>query len=381
MLGGEDHDQRRRPRRASTTRTWRSCALLAERGNGRFYLTDDATTLPQIFSTETMKVAQSSLVEEPFNPVPAAPSPLAAGHRLESLPAAARLQLHQAQAHRAGRARHRTRRTAAGHLALRPGADGRVHQRRQGALGRRMARRGTATGNSGRRSRAGLLRKGDQAAVPGPRDRTRRRQPAAAGHRRADARGRFPRPAAHRRDRAGHRHRPEPHRPRRADRAPAATAAEFDLPDARRRRRRAGGSRRRRCFRSVRPICSSGPTSSATRAAIRASFCARTRTKAFLRAHGRGGRGEVRARAGGGFRAAGAFFGATGGFDELFPCRRPDLAANRHLPAPPHLETAARTSAVVRPPVPASGDCSLSPLARFVPARPRPKENSFWSSK
>ncbi len=52
---------------------------LAERGNGRFYQTDDARNLPQIFSTETMKVAQSSLVEEPFVPLPAAPSPLAAG--------------------------------------------------------------------------------------------------------------------------------------------------------------------------------------------------------------------------------------------------------------------------------------------------------------
>ena len=52
---------------------------LAERGNGRFYLTNDANTLPQIFSTETMKVAQSSLVEEPFNPVPAAPSALSSG--------------------------------------------------------------------------------------------------------------------------------------------------------------------------------------------------------------------------------------------------------------------------------------------------------------
>ena len=52
---------------------------LAERGNGRFYQTDDARNLPQIFSTETLKVAQSSLVEEPFVPVPAAPSPLAAG--------------------------------------------------------------------------------------------------------------------------------------------------------------------------------------------------------------------------------------------------------------------------------------------------------------
>ncbi len=52
---------------------------LAERGNGRFYLTDDATTLPQIFSTETMKVAQSSLVEEPFLAVPSAKSPITAG--------------------------------------------------------------------------------------------------------------------------------------------------------------------------------------------------------------------------------------------------------------------------------------------------------------
>ncbi len=52
---------------------------LAERGGGRFYLTDDATTLPQIFSTETMKVAQSSLIEEPFLAVPVAKSPITSG--------------------------------------------------------------------------------------------------------------------------------------------------------------------------------------------------------------------------------------------------------------------------------------------------------------
>jgi hypothetical protein len=40
--------------------------LLAERGNGRFYLTNDPMNLPQIFTTETMKVAQNSLIEEPF---------------------------------------------------------------------------------------------------------------------------------------------------------------------------------------------------------------------------------------------------------------------------------------------------------------------------
>ncbi len=52
---------------------------LAERGNGRFYLTDDATTLPQIFSTETMKVAQSSLIEEPFLATPAGKSAIISG--------------------------------------------------------------------------------------------------------------------------------------------------------------------------------------------------------------------------------------------------------------------------------------------------------------
>jgi uncharacterized membrane protein len=52
---------------------------LAERGNGRFYLTSDATSLPQIFSTETMKVAQSSLVEEPFQAVAVSRNPMLAG--------------------------------------------------------------------------------------------------------------------------------------------------------------------------------------------------------------------------------------------------------------------------------------------------------------
>ena len=52
---------------------------LAERGQGRFYLTSDATTLPQIFSTETLKVAQASLIEEPTLAVPLTKSPLTAG--------------------------------------------------------------------------------------------------------------------------------------------------------------------------------------------------------------------------------------------------------------------------------------------------------------
>lgn len=62
------------------------CRQLAERGGGRFYLTSDATTLPQIFATETMKVAQSSLIEEPFLAVPVKPSPITAGLDWKSSP-------------------------------------------------------------------------------------------------------------------------------------------------------------------------------------------------------------------------------------------------------------------------------------------------------
>jgi uncharacterized membrane protein len=59
---------------------------LAERGNGRFYLTSDATTLPQIFSTETMKVAQSSLIEEPFQPVATRSHPILGGINWKQAP-------------------------------------------------------------------------------------------------------------------------------------------------------------------------------------------------------------------------------------------------------------------------------------------------------
>ena len=52
---------------------------IAERGQGRFYLTSDATTLPQIFSTETLKVAQASLIEEPTLAVPSGKSPIIDG--------------------------------------------------------------------------------------------------------------------------------------------------------------------------------------------------------------------------------------------------------------------------------------------------------------
>jgi uncharacterized membrane protein len=39
---------------------------LASKGGGRFYLTSDATTLPQIFAEETLRATQNSLIETPF---------------------------------------------------------------------------------------------------------------------------------------------------------------------------------------------------------------------------------------------------------------------------------------------------------------------------
>lgn len=77
---------------------------VAIRGNGRYYLTSDALTLPQIFTTETLKVAQSSLVEEPFLATPArrskmldginwAESPLLLGYNSTKLKPTADLHL------------------------------------------------------------------------------------------------------------------------------------------------------------------------------------------------------------------------------------------------------------------------------------------------
>ena len=59
---------------------------LASTGGGRFYLTNDALSLPQIFTTETMRVAQSSMVEEPVLPVPARKSPVLEGIDWDTAP-------------------------------------------------------------------------------------------------------------------------------------------------------------------------------------------------------------------------------------------------------------------------------------------------------
>jgi uncharacterized membrane protein len=57
---------------------------LAEEGRGRFYLTDDATTLPQIFTKEAITLKRSMLQNRTFAAQPVFPSPVIKG--IEALP-------------------------------------------------------------------------------------------------------------------------------------------------------------------------------------------------------------------------------------------------------------------------------------------------------
>lgn len=52
---------------------------MAELGNGRFHLTDQAANLPQIFTQETSAIQRSYLIEERFFPTQTGPSPILAG--------------------------------------------------------------------------------------------------------------------------------------------------------------------------------------------------------------------------------------------------------------------------------------------------------------
>jgi uncharacterized membrane protein len=52
---------------------------LAEQSGGRYYEADDATRIPDIFLKETIRTAGEQIVEEPFQPVPSAPSEILRG--------------------------------------------------------------------------------------------------------------------------------------------------------------------------------------------------------------------------------------------------------------------------------------------------------------
>ncbi len=60
---------------------------LSRLGNGRFYLIEDATRLPAVFSQETILAARSSLVEKPFRVDLGAPSAVTAGIDFGAAPA------------------------------------------------------------------------------------------------------------------------------------------------------------------------------------------------------------------------------------------------------------------------------------------------------
>ncbi len=290
-----------------------------------------------------MKVAQSSLVEEPFNPVPAGPSPLTAGHRLENLSAAARLQFHQAQAHRADRPRHRTGRTAAGHLALRAGQTAAFTSDAEA----RWAGEWLAWDGYGKfwaQVVRGLLRKSDQAAfqvrATETDDGSRLRLDIDALTPEGGFRDRLPIDVTALDTATGQ---TQPFTPSRSPRAATAQSSTCRAAETRAR----GGTTTMFSVSSPelleRPYVF-GHTRSYPREFLR------TDTDEEFSTRGRRRRAwPVSTRRRRDFRASGAFLGPPGGFNELFPCRRPALTANRHLPAASHLETAA-----VRRQVPAS---------------------------
>ncbi|WP_434045332.1 MULTISPECIES: VWA domain-containing protein [Sorangium] len=59
---------------------------LSRLGNGRFYLVEDATRLPAVFTQETILAARSALVEEPFHVALGAPSSITAGVPFDEAP-------------------------------------------------------------------------------------------------------------------------------------------------------------------------------------------------------------------------------------------------------------------------------------------------------
>ncbi len=59
---------------------------LAEESGGRYYDAPDATTIPDIFLKETIQTAGEQIVEEPFQPIPSAPSEILRGLDAGRLP-------------------------------------------------------------------------------------------------------------------------------------------------------------------------------------------------------------------------------------------------------------------------------------------------------
>ncbi len=56
-------------------------------GGGRFYIVENVTELPRIFTQETIEASRSAVVDEPFRPEPHAPSPVTRGIDFAAAPA------------------------------------------------------------------------------------------------------------------------------------------------------------------------------------------------------------------------------------------------------------------------------------------------------
>ena len=109
-------------------------------GRGRFYFTEETSTVPRIFTLETQLASKASLIEQPFKAIVTGPAPRGdPGHRLAEGAAPRRLRRDQHQGHRRPGPHDPPGGPAAGGLALRAGPVGGLHGRRQGEVGHPLA--------------------------------------------------------------------------------------------------------------------------------------------------------------------------------------------------------------------------------------------------
>ncbi len=111
--------------------------VLSKVGGGRFYLIEDATKLPAVFTQETILAARSALHEVPFRATPVLPGAPTNGHRLRASSRPSRLRGGDAQAARDDPAGRSGGRSGAGDVERGHRARRRIHQRLQGSLGPR----------------------------------------------------------------------------------------------------------------------------------------------------------------------------------------------------------------------------------------------------
>ena len=111
---------------------------LAEDGGGRYYPAVDMMSVPDIFLKETVKSVGQYIIEEPFYPLPASPSPVLRGIDQNYAARPAGLQRHLPQKHRPPGPADPARRPAAGLLAVRAGPLGSLDLGSERPVGHRL---------------------------------------------------------------------------------------------------------------------------------------------------------------------------------------------------------------------------------------------------